>query len=203
MPEPTGTTMHNGHRREIPLFPLGTVLFPGGRLPLRIFEDRYLRLIRACVRDGSTFGICLIQDGREVGATAMPVDVGCLASIVECTEPEPGLLHVITEGGARFRILTTRADPDGLLHGDVVMLDPEPTMPVRDEHFLCTEILRRLVERAGDEWFPPPHTFDDATWVGYRLAEALPLDPMEKQRLLVTNDPRARLDRMLQVIRRG
>lgn len=195
--------MDAGHRRDIPLFPLGTVLFPGGRLPLRIFEERYLRLTRDCLRDGTGFGVCLIQDGREVGATAMPVDVGCLASIVEWTEPDPDVFHLITEGGPRFRILSTRTDPDGLLHGDVVVLDPEPPAPVPERHALCAEILRQLVGRSGDSWYPPPHAFDDATWVGYRLAEALPLDPMEKQRLLVANDPVARLDRVLAMIRRS
>jgi Lon protease-like protein len=190
-------------RRDLPLFPLGTVLFPGSRLPLRIFEPRYLAMLRDCLRDGSGFGVCLIQEGREVGAPAMPADMGCLASIIEWEMPETDLYHVMTVGSDRFRVLTTHTQVDGLLRGDVVTLEPEAGVPVPESHRLCVDVLRQLIERVGEAWFPPPHHFEDASWVSYRLAEVLPFDAIEKQRMLVANDPIARLDRALHLIRRG
>ena len=195
--------MSADRRRELPLFPLGTVLFPGSRLPLRIFEPRYLAMFRNCLRDSTDFGVCLIQEGREVGAPAMPADMGCIASILVWQMPEPDLYHVMTVGTDRFRVLTTRTQDDGLLRGDVVTLEPEVRVPVPDSHRLCVDVLRQLIEHVGDAWFPPPHHFDDASWVSYRLAEVLPFDPLEKQRMLVANDPLARLDRALHLIRRG
>lgn len=195
--------MPTDRRRDVPLFPLGTVLFPGSRLPLRLFEPRYLAMFRACLRDSTGFGVCLIQEGKEVGSPAMPADMGCLASIIEWDMPEPDLYHVMTAGTERFRVLTTRVQTDGLLRGDVVTLDPEGAVPVPESHALCVQVLRQLIERVGDAWFPPPHHFEDASWVSYRLAEVLPFDALEKQRMLVANDPLARLDRALHLIRRG
>lgn len=195
--------MPTDRRRDVPLFPLGTVLFPGSRLPLRLFEPRYLAMFRDCLRDGTGFGVCLIQEGKEVGSPAMPADMGCLASIIEWDMPEPDLYHVMTAGTERFRVLTTHVQGDGLLRGDVVTLEPEGAVPVPESHALCVQVLRQLIERVGDAWFPPPHHFDDASWVSYRLAEVLPFDALEKQRMLVANDPLARLDRALHLIRRG
>ncbi len=195
--------MPTDRRRDVPLFPLGTVLFPGSRLPLRLFEPRYLAMFRDCLRDGTGFGVCLIQEGKEVGSPAMPADMGCLASIIEWEMPEPDLYHVMTAGTERFRVLTTRVQDNGLLRGDVVTLEPEGAVPVPESHALCVEVLRQLIERVGDAWFPPPHHFEDASWVSYRLAEVLPFDALEKQRMLVANDPLSRLDRALHLIRRG
>jgi uncharacterized protein len=195
--------MATDRRKDLPLFPLGTVLFPGSRLPLRIFEPRYREMLRDCLRDATDFGVCLIQEGKEVGSPAMPADMGCLASIIEWDMPEPDLYHVITAGTERFRVLTTRVQDDGLLRGDVVTLEPEAGVPVPESHALCVQVLRQLIERVGDGWFPPPHRFEDASWVSYRLAEVLPFDALEKQRMLVANDPLARLDRALHLIRRG
>jgi len=195
--------MPTDRRRDVPLFPLGTVLYPGGRLPLRLFEPRYLAMLRACVSDGTGFGVCLIQEGKEVGSPAMPADMGCLASIIEWDMPEPDLYLVMAAGTERFRVLSTRVQDDGLLRGDVVTLEPESGGPVPESHALCVQVLRQLIERVGDAWFPPPHHFEDASWVSYRLAEVLPFDALEKQRMLVANDPLARLDRALHLIRRG
>ena len=99
---------------EIPLFPLNTVLFPGGRLPLRIFEQRYMEMAKSCLRDGAPFGVCLIVEGAEVGAPAVPATVGSLARIASWDMPQLGMLHVSAIGTERFRILRRRTQPDGL-----------------------------------------------------------------------------------------
>ncbi|MBI1395665.1 MAG: peptidase S16 [Betaproteobacteria bacterium] len=190
-------------RSEIPIFPLQTVLFPGGVLPLRIFEQRYLEMTKACLRDNSAFGVCLISEGSEVGEPALPVDVGCLARISEWEMPQLGIFNLVTRGEERFRLLSTQTRPDGLLTGEIIPLEPEPHAGVGPQHATCVEVLEQLVDKLGESYFPQPHPFDDATWVGYRLAELLPLDLLEKQRMLVSNDALARLDRVLQLLRRG
>lgn len=190
-------------RLELPLFPLNTVLFPGGVLPLRIFEQRYVAMTKRCVRDQTTFGVCLITEGREVGIPALPADVGCVARIEHWDMPQLGIFHLVTRGEQRFRVLKTELQPDGLLVGEVTLLESEPAASVYERHAPCVEVLRKLVENLGEEYFPGPHPFEDASWVSYRLAELLPLDLVEKQRMLVANDPIGRLDRILHLLQRG
>lgn len=199
MPERESTA----ERLWLPVFPLRTVLFPGGTLPLRIFEQRYLQMTRDCLRDGTGFGVCLISEGSEVGMPAVPVDVGCMARIAEWEMPQLGIFNLVTHGEQRFRLLSTETLPDGLLMGEMVLLDAEPAAPVAARHGPCVEVLRQLVDKLGSHHFPPPHLFDDASWVGYRLAECLPLDLVEKQRMLVANDALSRLDRILHLLQRG
>lgn len=179
---------------DIPLFPLSAVLFPGGPLSLRIFERRYLDLVRDCSRSGSGFGVCLILDGREVGEPALPAAIGTLARITDfCTLPD-GLLGISAEGGERFQVASTRVRSDGLVHGEVRFWPEEPQVPIPPEHGLLATILERLVEQIGGALAKVERTrFDDASWVGFRLAELLPLAQPEKQLLLQMTDPLQRL----------
>ena len=170
--------------KDLPLFPLGTVLFPGGLLPLRLFEQRYLEMAKGCLRDGSPFGVCLIREGAEVGAPATPEPVGCLARIVQWDMPQLGLLQIQALGEERFRILERRLQGDGLLRADVELLpaDTEETLP---EHFgACRQLLKRIAEEHGERLFAKPYHFDSCAWVGARLAEILPLPGAMKQQLL-------------------
>lgn len=179
---------------DIPLFPLSAVLFPGGMLKLRIFERRYLDLVRDCARGGSGFGVCLILEGREAGEPAVPAAVGTLARIADfCTLPD-GLLGISAEGGERFVVRTTRVRDNGLVRGDVHFWPDEPKLPVPPEHALLVTILERLAEKMdGVLATAARDRYDDASWVGFRLAEALPLAQPEKQHLLQLSDPLARL----------
>lgn len=179
---------------DIPLFPLGTVLFPGGPLGLRIFEQRYLQMVRDCTRDQSCFGVCLILQGSEAGAPAAPAAVGTLARITDFHSQPDGLLGISVEGGARFRVLRTRVRDNGQVRGDVRYWPDEPVVPVPPEFGLLADILGRLVEQAGGWWRDAPRErYDDASWVGFRLAEFLPLKPIERQQLLELTDPLERL----------
>ena len=163
------------------LFPLGTVLFPGGLLPLKIFEQRYLEMTKACLRDNLPFGVCLIREGREVGTAAVPEPVGCLATIEQWEMPHTGMFHLLARGGERFRIIETRVAANGLLSGDVEWLPQvEPCTPDAD----CAALLKRVIEEIGAENFPQPIRLDDAAWVAYRVAEMLPMPMAEKQLLL-------------------
>jgi Lon protease-like protein len=179
---------------DIPLFPLGTVLFPGGPLGLRIFEQRYLQMVRDCTRDQSCFGICLILEGNQAGAPATPAAVGTLARITDFHSQPDGLLGISVEGGSRFRVLRTRVRDNGQVRGDVRYWPDEPVVPVPPEFGLLADILERLVEQAGGWWRDAPRErYDDASWVGFRLAEFLPLKPIERQQLLELTDPLERL----------
>ena len=181
-------------RHEIPLFPLNAVLFPGSTLGLRIFEARYLDMVRECARSGRGFGVCLIMQGHEAGEPALPAAVGTLASIVDFDTLPDGLLGISVTGGARFRVQKSRIRGNGLVIGEVRAWPDEPVMPVPVEFSLLPAILERLAEQAGLSWRNGPRErYDDASWVGFGLAELLPLGDAERQQLLEVTDPVERL----------
>ena len=175
------------------------MLFPGGRLPLRIFETRYMDMAKACLKDGAPFGVCLIRAGREVGEPAVPFDVGTLARIGTWDMPQLGVLQVVALGGQRFRIRSRTVQADGLLRAAVDLLPDEADAAVPESCVRCARILERVL-REQPELFEPPHRLDSARWVGARLAELLPLDPRSKQALLELDDAVARLERINSLI---
>lgn len=181
-------------RREIPLFPLNTVLFPGGVLGLRIFEARYLDMVRDCTRSDARFGICLIMQGQEVGEPALPAAVGTLARIVDFDTLPDGVLGITVTGGTRFRVHRSRVRHNGLAVGEIRHWPDEAQVEVPVEFSLLPAILERLAEQAGLSWRNGPRErYEDASWVGFRLAELLPLGEHERQGLLETTDPLERL----------
>jgi len=180
-----GTTL------ELPIFPLGTVLFPAGRLPLRIFEPRYVDMTKACLRDGTPFGVTLIRAGYEVGTPAVPHDIGCTAHIQEWQVPSPGMFALLAQGRTRFRLLKRRTQSDGLIVGTVELIEPPDPTPLPTAQRYLAELLRKLMSDLGEQHFPSPPRFEDAAWVGYRLAELLPITPERKQLLLEVDEPQA------------
>lgn len=178
---------------ELPLFPLNTVVFPGGRLPLRIFEQRYLAMVTRAIADDTPFGICAIRSGAETGAPAVPHPVGTLVRVVDWDMPQTGILHIDTLAQHRFVVRSTRTEPDGLLVGSVEAVSAESAIAVPPDLELAVEILRQVVDRYGEAHFPAPHDFDNAVWVGYRLSEVLPLPLGVRQNLLEMNDAAMRL----------
>ena len=186
--------MSETNRREIFIFPLHTVLFPGGVLPLKVFEQRYIEMTKTCLRDNAPFGVCLIREGREVGAPAVPEAVGCLATITQWDMPQLGLFHLVTRGGERFRITRTRTARNGLISADVEAFPAEPSGAAMDP--VCQDVLKVVIEKVGSENFPAPICLDDTTWVAYRLAEILPLDIAIKQELLQLQDADQRFARL-------
>ena len=188
---------------EMPLFPLASVLFPGGRLQLRIFEPRYLDLVRECTRYGTGFGVCLILQGQEVGEPAVPAAIGTIARISDFHRDDDGLLGIVAEGGERFRVARSRVRSDGLLRGDVEVWPSEPEQQVPVEFALLQTILERLIETMAPHWRDAPRdAYDDASWLGFRLAELLPLDAGEQQRMLELDDPVRRLAELRDILPR-
>lgn len=178
---------------KLPLFPLRVVLFPGGRLNVRVFEQRYRDMITTCLKSNSPFGVCLIKHGAEVGVAAEPQAVGTLAHVVDCDADQPGILRVSARGGNRFRVGATEVRKDQLVLAEVAELT-ERAAAMPERHGRLAETLRQVLAQVGpDSHFPPPR-WDDAGWVGGRLAELLPLPASLKQTLLESDEPVSRLD---------
>jgi uncharacterized protein len=180
-------------RLQIPLFPLNTVLFPGGALPLRIFEQRYLDMAAACMREARPFGVCLIVSGKEAGGVAEPHPVGTLARITDWEMEQLGILQVSTCGEKRFRILETTVGADNLLQAAIEIIADDGPLPLPGEFERLLPLLRRIASEVGPTRIPEPHRFDDAEWVGYRITEILPVHNLAKQKLLELEDPISRL----------
>lgn len=178
---------------EIPIFPLNTVLYPSGTLPLRVFEARYMDMARECLKTKAPFGVCLIVEGKEVGDPATPANIGCAAHIAECDMQQLGVLNLITRGGRRFHISRRFVAAQGLVKAHVEWLPTEPDAPMPDQYGACVNILKAI---AGDERFRhlvADAKFESASWVGYRLSEILPIPLRIKQQLLEIDGAVARL----------
>lgn len=181
---------------RIPLFPLNSVLFPGGSLSLRVFEPRYLRMVGDCLQEARPFGVCLIRKGTEVGPAAEPAVTGTLGHIVDWDQRRDGLLGITVRGGQRFEIVDYEVSRHQLLQAEVRLLEDPACCPLAAEFGELQGLLRRILEQLG-----PPYTgietqYDDAHWVACRLAEILPLPLKAKQELLELDDPLERLTRL-------
>lgn len=184
---------------ELPLFPLRTVLVPGGYLPLQIFEPRYLDLVSECARTDSGFGVCLILEGSEAGQPPQHATIGTRAMIRDFNTLPNGLLGIVARGDRRFRVRRTRVRNNGLLVAQVEWLAEQPARQVPDQHQVLAEVLRRLLDKVGShypDW--DAARLDDADWVSFRLTELLPLSDLEKQSLLGVEDSEVRLQRLLE-----
>jgi uncharacterized protein len=188
----------------VPLFPLKTVLFPGGILPLKVFETRYIDMVRECMKREAPFGVVLIKSGQEVGAPAAPEAVGCFAHISQWDMPDLGVMMLRTEGGKRFRILETRVLADNRLEARVELIEADNEIPVSTMHVDCAKTLKIVIDDleakgqaelgAGfDSPFAHPIRLDSAGWVANRWCEILPIPLKARQKLMELDDPGSRL----------
>lgn len=177
---------------RLPLFLLNTVLFPEQRLPLRVFETRYMDMVTDSLKTEQPFGIVQIRSGSEVGEAAEPEDVGTLAYIEGWEMTEPGVLHILVRAGQRFAI--DRVDRRGkLVLADVKLWGDEPAITLTQEYAQMTDFIRRIIQEFDAHRIAEPYRFEDASWVGMRLAQLLPVEPALKQRWLELRDPLVRL----------
>jgi Lon protease-like protein len=185
----------------IALFPLHAVLFPGGPLPLRIFETRYTDMVRRCMRTQQPFGVVMIQEGEEAGVVATTATVGCTARIVDFHTLHDGLLGITCVGERKFRVLRVWRADDGLNMGEVEWLPVEPELPVPANCERLAATLRRALEELAEHYENVERKFDDAAWIGARIAELLPIELADKQALLELDDPIERLRSLLTVVK--
>lgn len=180
----------------ISLFPLNAVLFPGGPLKLRIFEPRYVDMIGRCMREGAPFGVAMIVEGLEAGGPATTAAIGTSARIVDFEKLPDGLLGITAVGDKCFRLETVRRQADGLNVAEIEWLAAEPALPVPADCEPFVHLLQQALPELAPLYDFSPVSYDDASWVGSRLVEILPLPPTEKQRCLEMQDPLARLQHL-------
>lgn len=203
---------------QIPLFPLRSVLFPGGLLPLQIFEVRYLDMINRCHAAGTPFGVVCLTEGDEVRRRAAgPTGeafaqeafhpIGTLALITELTRPQPGLMRIRSEGGQRFRLSSSTQLAHGLWMGEAELLPDD--LPVTVPEDLAAwkgrleDWLAMIAQRIPDEAerpVQPPYRLDDCGWLANRFAELLPIEPAAKQNLMALDNPLLRLELVVDVL---
>ena len=184
---------------EIPLFPLNTVLYPDGPLPLRIFEQRYLDMISRCMKEEIPFGVALIKEGAEVGLAKVH-DTGTLASIADWYHGSDGLLGITAIGQQRFKINSSQRQADGLMIADVNQLPSELEVQLPDAYSPLADILTGVLDDLGRLYEQLEKRYADASWVSFRFAEILPITPEQKQLLLECDDPLQRLDEIRAVL---
>ncbi|EFF42730.1 conserved hypothetical protein [Xanthomonas citri pv. aurantifolii str. ICPB 11122] len=190
--------MPTGETSTLPLFPLHSVLLPGAAMGLRVFERRYLDLVRETGRTGSSFGVCLILEGAEVGAPATPAAFGTEVRIEDFDVGADGVLVLRLRGTRRFHVQRSRIRDNGLVVGQVSWCEPDSDDELRPEHSLLATVLERMLEQVGGEFATVgPGLLDQAAWVGWRLAELLPLTEQQRLSLLQQDDPHRRLDQLL------
>lgn len=177
----------------IPLFPLRTVLFPEGPLPLRIFEPRYLDMVSRCLREGSPFGVLRLLEGSETGP-AKTERLGTLARITDWYQGGDGILGVTAVGTDRFELREVAEQADGLYVGTITPAPHEERLALPSEFRPMAELLEVILGDLGKLYAPLPKRFDDATWVGCRFAEILPMPLARKQHCLRLTDPIERLE---------
>ena len=188
---------------DIPVFSLHTVLFPDGYLKLRIFEQRYIEMVRECSLKDACFGVCLINNPEDSNRPATHMRVGTTAEICDFSTLDDGLLGITAHGRQKFIISKTRMRDNGLLMAEVKILDETDLIDVPDEYSVLSMITARFMEQMSSN-YPSfqPRLLQDASWIGYRLAELLPLDNNEKQVLLQTSSPLERLQMLVEILPR-
>ncbi len=186
--------------KTIPLFPLNTVLFPGGILPLKIFEARYLDLVSECLRTNKEFGICLISSGDEVAGSAKCYEIGTMAKIIDWDKRDDGLLEIVVEGGQRFRLLDKRERANHLAEGDVLLIEDDDCEEIPVQYQLLSDLLRQIAQKFELSYQTEHELYENASWVGYRLSEVLPLESDERQALLEIDNVMIRLQHIQDAI---
>ena len=189
--------------KDVPLFPLRTVLFPDGPLPLRVFEPRYLDMVSRCMKDSEPFGVVLLSDGSEAGGSGVVATraIGTLATIYDWYQGTDGLLGITARGGERFELGAIRQADDGLNYGDIDILPADPEVAVPQEFAPMSGLLRAVIDDLGKLYEAIDKRYDDASWVGFRFAEILPLSLDQKQNCLEMNDAVARLEYLRPLLR--
>ena len=185
---------------HLPLFPLGTVLFPQGLLLLKVFETRYLDMVTQCLRSGAPFGVVTLAQGTEVRSTGQDEvrfeHEGCLAELIDCDSPQAGILQIRCRGLQRFTVSQIHQAPDGLWRADAVLQAADATEAPRPDFQASVAALQRAITtlQARDQQpFLAPYALDDAGWVANRWCEILPIPLPTRHKLMMLPDPHARL----------
>lgn len=185
---------------NIPLFPLNVVLFPGGPLPLRIFEPRYIDMVSDCLKKNTGIGVVLISNGKEVDDAAETHSVGTLCEISYWNRRQDGLLGITLTGAQRFRILSRQVQNDKLIRAEVELLEPMPVLQMSAQHQHLAHMLQKIISQLDPPFTTMPVQYDDLDWVTARLIELLPFPLAIKQSLLEEDVPEQRIAKLLNLL---
>lgn len=195
--------------KKIPLFPLGTILFPDGIIALKIFEARYLDMIKQCLREKTEFGVVSIIKDSTTTSEDISLsfsEIGTLAQIEDFDPIQPALYMTKSFGTQRFKLVNCQQESNGLWMGDVELLENDPLIPIPQEHQRVAKLLDDIIsviqseDLLGEAPFRKPFKVDDCGWVSNRLAELLPISLAQKNHLLAQTNPRIRLDLVTEII---
>jgi len=186
--------MTRKNRQRVPLFPLNTVLFPGGQLPLRIFEPRYLDMISDCMKNESDFGICLIRSGSETGTAPEVYNIGTLCDISYFNMQADGLLGITANGKQRFQIVDKTVMDNQLIIANIEVLETEPSVPLELKYAPMVTLLENLMQQLGQPYTRMHKHYECSSWVSSRLTELLPIELPKKQAFLELDDPISRIE---------
>jgi len=182
---------------DLPLFPLQTVLFPGGLLSLKVFEARYLDLVGSCLRESKPFGVVALKQGAESGTGPATFEArGTLAELIDVDSAQAGILQVRCRGTQRFDVRKSHQQSDGLWIAQVATVpDDEPVAPTESAHDTVRGLANAIatLKAQGAEPFLEPYRFDSAGWVANRWCEILPISLAAKQKLMELPDAQIRL----------
>lgn len=188
---------------RVPLFPLNTVMFPGGVLPLRIFEPRYLDMVSDCLRNDTPIGVVLIRDGQEVGKAAATYNMGTLSDISYWNRRNDGLLGITLRGTQRFRLLSHEVMPNQLVMAEVEALPAPQPIQVHSKYQTMANLLRKIIAQLDPPYSTMPAQYDNLEWVSARLCEFLPMPLEYKQQLLEYDDIIARIEQLYAMMQRS
>lgn len=188
---------------RVPLFPLNTVMFPGGVLPLRIFEPRYLDMVSDCLRNDTPIGVILIREGQEVGQAADTYRMGTLSIISYWNRRNDGLLGITLRGTQRFRLLSHEVMPNQLVMADVEALPAPQSIPVRSKYQTMANLLRKIIAQLEPPYTTMPAYYENLEWVSARLCELLPMPLEYKQQLLEYEDIIDRIEQLYVMMQRS
>lgn len=200
-------TNSDSTHQKIPLFPLGTVLFPDGVIALKIFEARYLDMIKKCLREKTEFGvISIMKDLDDEDSPPIFSQIGTLAQIEDFDPVQPALYMTKSFGTQRFKLLSSEQESSGLWIGEIALLENDPITPIPKEHQKVVQLLNEIIsviqseDLLGESPFKKPFKIDECGWVSNRLAELLPISLAQKNHLLAQTNPRIRLDLVTEII---
>jgi len=182
---------------ELPLFPLSSIVMPQGLLPLRLFEPRYINMVKECMKSESGFGVCLIKDGKEAGVAAEPYPMGTLVNIVDFDQGPDGLLHITAKGIQEFTLHSFKPNHENLLIGEVTLIPEGETMPMAESYRDLSQKLAIILQYVEPNVNYPDKQLDNPDWICNRLLELLPLSAPSKYELLEMQNSEARLDALL------